>query len=250
MKLLDLNCDLGEGEPPARTRALMRWITSANVACGGHAGDASSMRICTRLAKTLKVRLGAHPGSWNRSDQGRGAVQPTPGALDLLLLQQVSALEKVAVSEGGRLHHIKLHGALYHAVEADERLAKAYVRCVAHYWPTLRIYAFAGGRVLREATRQGVTCLAEGFADRAYQADGQLVPRTAREALLEDPSAAVDRLRDLLADRGITATDGTRLPLRIETLCVHGDSGNSLGLLRALSPFVRRQPASRPTKTP
>ena len=130
---LDLNSDLGEGEPIARTRALMRWITSANVACGGHAGDAKSMQRCVRLAKQCGVRLGAHPGPWSRGDFGRSAIQITPEEFELLLLQQVGALERVARANGARLHHIKLHGALYHASEAQTEIGECYVKSVARW---------------------------------------------------------------------------------------------------------------------
>src|SRR5688500_18309234 len=117
----DLNCDLGEGEPRARTEALMRVITSANVACGGHAGDLASMERCVALAKKFKVRLGAHPGTADRAGFGRGELKITPAELELLLLQQVGTLERIARAHGVKLHHIKLHGALYHATERDGR---------------------------------------------------------------------------------------------------------------------------------
>lgn len=236
---LDLNCDLGEGEPLIRTRALMRWITSANVACGGHAGDARSMRACVRLAKQSGVKLGAHPGPWSRTDRGRAPVCISADELELLLLQQVSALEKIANSERVRLNHIKLHGALYHAIEADAGLARAYVRCVARHWPQAKIYALADGRVVREAKRSSVPCLAEGFADRAYQADGRLVPRTEPGAVLSKVSESVLRVGDLLAGRGLSARDGRRLALQIKTVCVHSDSPNALRLVRALSALIR-----------
>lgn len=235
---LDLNCDLGEGEPLVRTRALMRWITSANVACGGHAGDVRSMRACVRLAKQSGVKLGAHPGPWSRADRGRGPVRITADELELLLLHQVGALEKIAAGERVRLHHIKLHGGLYHAVEADAGLARGYVRCVAEHWPQVKIYALAGGRVVREAARAGVSCLAEGFADRAYQADGRLVPRTEPGAVSSNVAESVLRVGDLLAGRGLIARDGRRLALRIETVCVHSDSPHALRLVRALAALM------------
>ena len=124
---LDLNCDLGEGEPLPRTRVLMRWVTSANVACGGHAGDLKTMKACARLARQHGVRLGAHPGPWSRSDFGRGPVRIAPDEFELLLLHQVGALERVAQANGVRLHHIKLHGALYHVSEGNEAVANRYV---------------------------------------------------------------------------------------------------------------------------
>src|SRR5215468_701897 len=146
---MDINCDLGEGEPLTRTRALMRWITSANVACGGHAGDVRSMRDCARLCHQHGVRLGAHPGWSAGGDFGRGEVRLSADELELLLLQQVGALQRIAGEEGARLHHVKLHGALYHAAEADPSLARCYVQAIRQWWPNCRIYARPDGRVAR-----------------------------------------------------------------------------------------------------
>lgn len=232
---LDLNCDLGEGEAPARTRALMRWITSANIACGGHAGDARSMRTCVRLAKQSGVNIGAHPGPWNRADKGRNSVTISPDELELLLLQQVSALEQIASSEGVRLHHIKLHGALYHAAERDAKLARRYVRVVARHWPKAIVYGFTRGHVLPAVAQAGLRGFAEGFADRAYRADGRLVSRAETGAVLGDVRTAVTRVRDLLAGRGLMSMTGRRLPVRIDTLCVHSDSPHALPLVRVLA---------------
>ncbi len=239
---LDLNCDLGEGEPRTRTRALLRWITSANIACGGHAGDARSMRDCVRLAQEFKVNVGAHPGHWSRADLGRGEVRMTPDELELLLLQQVGALEKIALSEGARLHHLKLHGALYHAVEADVKLARRYAQVVARYWPGAIVYAFTRGHVLPAVGHVGLRGFAEGFADRAYQADGRLVPRSEPGAVLGSVAAAVDRLNGVLTGRGIRAVGGRWLRRRLDTLCVHSDSPNAVRLVRTLSGLIRCEP--------
>jgi UPF0271 protein len=235
----DLNCDLGEGEPPARTRSLMRWITSANVACGGHAGNVRSMRYCVRLAREFGVKLGAHPGIGTNLDFGRSAAPPTPAELELLLLHQVSALETIAAAEDVSLHHIKLHGALYHAVEADARLARVYLRCVQSHWPKVKVYSLADGRVRREARRTGVNCRAEGFADRAYLPDGQLVPRSEPGAVIADVTNAVHRVRSLLAGNGITAVNGRSIPFQCDTICVHADTPNAPEMARALARLLR-----------
>src|ERR1700720_1779755 len=125
---LDLNCDLGESEPQTRTRALMRLVTSANVACGGHAGNLKTMGACVRLAKDHGVRLGAHPGWWGRGDFGRSPISVSADELELLLIKQVGALEKIGDQAHVRLHPVKLHGALYHATEASQALARHYAR--------------------------------------------------------------------------------------------------------------------------
>ncbi|MCI0539369.1 MAG: LamB/YcsF family protein [Verrucomicrobiales bacterium] len=231
---LDLNCDLGEGEPPRRTRALMRWITSANVACGGHAGDSASMARCVRLCKESDVCLGAHPGAWNRADFGRGETRIEPGDLELLLLHQISALNGIAQEQGVPLHHIKLHGALYHAAEADERLARLYIDTLARFWPKARIFARAGGRVARLARQAGLVAWEEAFADRGYRDDGTLVSRTESGAIVTDVKAIVRRVKDLASGRGLLSVSGRKLMLRPQTLCLHSDTPSALVIARAV----------------
>jgi 5-oxoprolinase (ATP-hydrolysing) subunit A len=229
---LDLNCDLGEGEPLSRTRALMRRVTSANIVCGGHAGDLSSMRVCLGLAKELEVRAGAHPGWPNRPDFGRGPVAVRPDELELLLLQQVGSLERLARAQGVRLHHVKLHGTLYHATEQNPALRRRYVECVSRWWPGLKIYALAGGTVARLAGRRGLTVWEEGFLDRAYQPDGTLRPRTSPGALLNDLRAVRARLL-LYRRRGeIETVSGGRIRLHARTWCLHSDTPLAPALAR------------------
>jgi len=237
--VFDLNCDLGEGEPPARTRALLRWVTSANIACGGHAGDAATMQCAVREALARGVRLGAHPGWPDRGGFGRAEAALRPGELATLLLHQVSALATVAQAAGGVLHHVKLHGALYHAVEQRPALAREYLDAVARWWPRLVVVARAGGRVVRAARRRGLAAWEEAFLDRGYRADGALVPRGEPGALLTDQGAVLERLRGLLAGRGLRTTDGRMLRLRPQTLCVHADSPGAVALARAASPAQR-----------
>jgi UPF0271 protein len=232
---LDLNCDLGEGEPLARTRALVRWITSANLAGGGHAGDAQTMQACVRLAKFFGVRLGAHPGPWSRGDHGRGPVRITPDELELLLLHQVGALEKIARAEGIRLHHLKLHGALYHATDADEVLARRYALTVARWWPRAIIYARAGGLTARIAQQTDLRVWEEVFADRGYRDDGTLVPRGQPGALLTNPRQVTERVATLVKEGKLVSVTGQSLSLRAQTLCVHSDTPGALRLARAVA---------------
>lgn len=235
----DLNCDLGEGEPAARTRALMRRITSANVACGshvgGHAGTLASMTRAVRLAAEFGVHLGAHPGPASPvGDFGRGPVTVTPETLATQVVQQVTALATVAATAGVPLHHIKLHGAWYHASEADPHLARAYLRAVQQHFPHCAIYALSGGRVVQLARELGMTVLEEIFADRAYRADGTLVPRNEPGAVLSHIGDAVARLRHWAATGQMSCADGQWIKLRGDTVCIHGDGPHALALLRGL----------------
>lgn len=216
----DLNCDLGEGESRARTEALMRVITSANVACGGHAGDVANMERCVVLAKKNQVRLGAHPGVADRAGFGRGELRITPAELELLLLQQVSALERIAHTQGVKLHHIKLHGALYHATERDRRLANAYVEIVRRWWPNAMVYAFAGGTV---AKLNGRLVWGEAFLDRNYLDNGTLVPRSESNALVKSVQEVGERVEQL-ARGTVRSVDGNAIRVRARTICVHGDT--------------------------
>jgi UPF0271 protein len=221
---LDLNCDLGEGEPRALTRALMRCITSANVACGGHAGDLESMGHCVALAKRWRVRLGAHPGPWSRGDFGRGPLKLAADELELLLIHQVGALERLARKQNVRLHHIKLHGALYHASEADESMARTYLSAVRAWWPRCIVFARAGGTVARLAKRAGVRIWEEAYLDRGYRDDGTLVPRDAPSAILGDKQLVKQRLERLVVDGVIETVSHQPLKLQPKTLCLHSDT--------------------------
>ncbi len=226
----DINCDLGEGEPLARTRALMRWVTSANVACGGHAGDLRSMERCVVLSVRHGVHLGAHPGL--ADGFGRGACAVSVQDLEALLVQQVGTLQIVARAFRARLHHVKLHGALYHAVEREAALRRGFLRAVARWFPGLKVYALAGGRVAAEAGRAGVVVWQEGFLDRGYRHDGTLVPRGEVGALLGNAGRRRKRLEGLRHGLGLYSEDGHPLKVRPRTLCVHGDSDDSVPLAR------------------
>jgi len=231
---LDLNCDLGEGEPIARTAALMRSITSANVACGGHAGNSDTMEQCVRLAKKDRVRLGAHPGPRSRGDFGRGAVAITPDEFEMLLVHQVSALEKIARMHGIRLHHVKLHGALYHASDADPELARRYFKLMKRWWPGCVIYALAGGPVAEQGRKAGVGIWPEVFADRGYRDDGTLVPRDEPGAVLHSGVEVARRVRLLLGSGELEANSGRRLVLMARTMCVHSDTSDAVALARRI----------------
>jgi UPF0271 protein len=212
----------------------MCHITSANVACGGHAGDLKTMEACVRLAKRHGLRLGAHPGPWSRIDFGRGSVRLVPDELELLLLHQVGALKHVAQANGARLHHIKLHGALYHACEESKDLANRCVATVKRFWPQAIIYARARGCVARVARHAGLVVWEEAFADRGYRNDGTLVPRTEPHATLTDTSLVVERVQRLLDDGEIISTSGNAIVVHPQTLCIHSDTPHAARLAQAV----------------
>ena len=228
--MTDLNSDLGEGESPARTRALMRVVTSVNVACGGHAGTAESMDRCVRWSAEFSVRLGAHPGLPGAF--GRGAARISPAEFETLLIHQVSALMVIAKSRKRRVEHVKLHGALYHATEQDPTLTAAYVGGVGRWLPGLRILALAGGRVAAAARASGLSVWEEAFADRGYREDGTLVPRGLPGAIITETSIIRRRIRDVACGKGIETETGRRWPLHPQTWCIHADSPAAPALAR------------------
>jgi len=237
--MLDLNCDLGEGEGLAHTEALMRHMTSANIACGGHAGDSNTTAACVKLAKEHNVHVGAHPGA--ASLKGRGPIHIGPEALEKLIAQQVGRLQELADQAGVPLHHTKLHGTLYHLTESHQELADAYVETLRRKWPTTIIYAFAGGRVVNTARNVGVPAWGEAFADRAYSDSGQLVPRTEPNALLAMPEEVLTQVREIVANHRVRSVSGKVLPCNPQTICIHSDTPNSIELVRRVGELLRTQ---------
>lgn len=240
----DLNCDLGEGEPPERTLALLDLVDSANLATGGHAGDERSLRFGLENARLRNVHAGAHPGLPARGDFGRSTPPPlTPGDLRALLADQLGRFAALASDLGVPWHHVKLHGALYHAVDADPDLARAFLEFVVRHWPGRAVYARCGGEVQAAAARvPGAVVWAEAFLDRAYADDGTLVPRGAPGALVTEPADVCRRLADLRTRAGLPTAGGGWVSLQPRTLCLHGDSPRAVECLLEIRREMPRRP--------
>lgn len=211
-----INCDLGEWESREQTEALMRLIGAANIACGGHAGDRDSIRFCTDLAREHGVLIGAHPGL--PAVGGRGEALPSPAQFRELLLTQLQTFYEVTDD----LHHVKLHGSLYHAVERHEFLTEVYVDVLTNHFPCA-VFALAGGSFAKRATDIGLRVFSEGFADRGYLPDGSLIPRSEDGALIHDLDVIRDRALSWQANQAI------------QTVCVHSDSPQALDILKVLN---------------
>jgi 5-oxoprolinase (ATP-hydrolysing) subunit A len=236
---LDLNCDAGENESPEIRRKMFRYVTSANIACGGHAGDYETMRDSLLLARRWSVKIGAHPGLLDRENFGRRACPLSAGEFELLLVHQIGALATLARSTGTRLHHIKLHGALYHMVEDQPELRKAYLKLVTALWPAMKIFAIAGGNVCSEARNYKVSVWPEAFLDRSYTAEGRLLPRSDANALLSLRQFR-DRLRNI-------AKGGFSVHAR--TWCLHSDSPHAVEFARLAGPIFRKSETKRSNST-
>jgi UPF0271 protein len=229
VRVIDLNADVGEGKPEADV-ALMQLVTSANIACGLHAGDPHTMRKTVALAVGQGVAVGAHPGYDDREGFGRRPVQLSPTELADLILYQVGALEAIARAEGATLQHVKPHGALYNQAEVDGTLAAGIVAAVRMFDAQLRLVGRAGSAMERAAAAIGHPFTPEAFADRRYRSDGALLARSEPGAVLTDPSAVVAQVRRLVTDGEVVSGDGTRVPVAFETLCLHGDTPGAAAL--------------------
>jgi len=224
---IDLNCDLGEGA--GHDAELMPLITSANIACGAHAGDAATMRATLALAQRHGVAAGAHPGFADRENFGRRELAVTPAEAGALVDTQVRALRAL-----GPVTHVKLHGALYNLAARDAALARAVAEAVRAVDPALIFFALAGSELVRAGRTAGLRVVSEVFADRTYQRDGRLTPRTSADALIEDEAAAVAQVLRLVREGAVRATDGTDVKIEADTVCLHGDGAQAVAFARRL----------------
>lgn len=236
-RTIDLNCDLGEGATPEQLDVeahLMAYVTSVNVACGAHAGDAALMRSTVELARQHDLAIGAHPGLPDRESRGRREHTLSLSFVQDLILSQVGELMAISQAEGLRLSHVKPHGALYNMAARDPALADAVAAALVQIDRRLILVGLAGSELLAAGEAHGLAVAAEGFADRAYQTDGRLVPRGQEGAVIQDESTVVSRAHSLVHEDSITAVDGSSLHLHIHTLCLHGDTEGAVRLAHAL----------------
>ena len=237
MATIDLNADLGEGFGVWRLGdddALLDVVTSANVACGFHAGDPSTMRrVCAR-AVAAGVAVGAQVSYRDLAGFGRRFIDVAPAELADDVLYQLAALDGIARASGSRMAYVKPHGALYNAVVDHEAQARAVVQAVTAFDDRLPVLGLPGSALLRTAEAAGLRTVDEGFADRGYTAAGTLVSRREPGALVHDPAAVAERAVRMAADGEVVAVDGTRVRVQVESVCVHGDTPGAVELARAV----------------
>lgn len=224
---LDLNADVGESFGAftiGHDAGLMPHITSANIACGYHGGDPTVMRLTIALAREHGVAVGAHPGLRDLEGFGRREMKLSPQAIFDLVVYQVGALGAAAAAQGTRVHHVKPHGALYNMAARESVVADAVAAAVAAVDQSLVLVGLAGSELLAAASRAGLRAAAEGFADRAYEADGSLVPRGRHGSVINDPEIVLRRVVKMAREGIVEAIDGSPLSLRADTICIHGDT--------------------------
>ncbi|GIM45512.1 UPF0271 protein YcsF [Collibacillus ludicampi] len=234
---VDLNCDLGESfgvYTIGQDEAVIPLVTSVNIACGFHAGDPQVMLKTVKLAKAHGTAIGAHPGLPDLVGFGRRDMRITPEEAYALTAYQIGALAAIAATVGVCLQHVKPHGALYNMAARDAVLAEAIATAVRDVDRNLILFGLAGSELVKAGERAGLRVAQEVFADRTYQADGTLTPRSRTDAMLHDAQEAAERVIRMLREGVVRATDGTDVPIQADTVCVHGDGPKALAFVKEI----------------
>ena len=238
---LDLNSDLGESYGAwkmGNDEAVLGHVSSANIACGFHGGDPTTLRKTVAAAIKQGVAVGAHPSFQDLAGFGRRNMHISPQEAYDITVYQVGAVAGVARSQGGALHHVKAHGAFYNMAAKDAKLARAMAQAVRDFDSDLIFYGLAGSAMIQEAQALGLRVANEVFCDRSYQPDGSLTPRTQPDAMITDLGKSIEQVLRMVQEQVVIATDGTRVPVQPDTLCIHGDQPNAVifaeGIRKAL----------------
>ncbi len=225
-KQIDLNCDMGEGMD--NDALLMPLISSANIACGYHAGDDSIMRATVALAKQSGVSIGAHPGFADKENFGRREMQLSEYELYQLLWEQLSLLQTITKEASVLMHHVKPHGALYNMAARNVSLARVIAQAVKDFDASLIFYGLSGSYLISEAQALGLKTASEVFADRTYQDNGSLTPRSQANALIQDQTSSLAQVLQMIQEQSVIAVSGRTVSISAETICIHGDGPHAV----------------------
>lgn len=232
MHTIDLNCDLGEGCP--NDAELMSIVSSANIACGGHAGDVETMRRTVALALENNVAIGIHVGYDDRENFGRTDLDLSFDEIRGLVAEQSQRLRTICDEIGAVITHLKPHGALYNQAAKDAGKASAIIKGMLDAVGAITFYGLSGSVMLDEARKAGLPTAAEVFADRTYQNDGSLTPRTRADALVSDEARALEQVLDMVRYKRVRTTDAIMIPIVAETVCIHGDGPHAVPFARLI----------------
>lgn len=244
MKTIDLNCDMGEAfgnYTMPDDEKLMDYISSANIACGFHAGDFSVMQRTVQMAARKGVAIGAHPGLPDLQGFGRREVKLSPAEAYQITLYQIGALHGFVKAADARLNHVKLHGALYNMAAKDAELAKATAQAVADFDASLTLYALSGSEMIKAAQNLGLKTTSEVFADRTYQDDGSLTPRSHPNALIGDEDEALQQVLAMVMSQQVTSVNQHKIHIQAGTLCLHGDGAHALKFAKLVSEKLKAE---------
>ena len=224
------------GEGIENDEALMPFITSANIACGYHAGDETTMRSTVMMAKKAHVAIGAHPSFLDRENFGRTEIKDiTPQQVYDLVIAQLTSIHKIVIECSAHLHHVKPHGALYNMAAKDPALSMAIAHAIYDFDKTHVLFGLSGSYLISEAKAMGIKTASEVFADRTYEDDGNLTPRTKLNALIEDEEQAIGQVIQMIKKGTVTTTSGKEVPILAETICLHGDGKNAVAFASAIN---------------
>jgi len=240
---IDLNCDLGEFSEFNRTtddEKIMPWITSANIACGMHAGDPFTIEKTVKLALKHGVAIGAHPGFPDRPNFGRKEMKFTGSELIDSLVRQIEAVKIYAEKYGQKLHHVKPHGALYNMASSDPELAELIAKAIASVDTSLILFGLSGSEMKHAALNADLKFASEVFADRAYTENGTLLPRSEMGAVLHDMELVISRAIRMVKEKCVESVSGKIIPLEADTICIHGDNPFASDLVRKMAGALRQ----------
>ncbi|MCA1053969.1 LamB/YcsF family protein [Rossellomorea aquimaris] len=237
MMMIDLNCDLGESFGAytiGKDEEMMKYVTSVNVACGFHAGDPQVMLRTVKQANTYGLKIGAHPGLPDLQGFGRRNIQITPDEAYALVQYQVGALFAMVKAQGGQLHHVKPHGTLYNMAAKDAGLAHGIAKAVYDLDDSLVLYGLSESELIKAGQEVGLVVANEVFADRTYQSDGTLTPRSLPDAVLHDADRVEEQVMRMVQNQEVLTADGRVIPIKADTICLHGDNSEGVTLARRL----------------
>lgn len=245
MLSIDLNCDMGESTTLwqysiEKDMALLQYISSMNLACGFHAGDAHTMHALVDEALLGGVAIGAHPGFPDKENFGRSNMQFSPVKLYDLVLYQLGALDAFLKIQGAKLHHVKPHGALYNMAAKDSIMADSICKAIKEYNPDLILYGLSGSELTEAADRMGLKNCSEVFADRTYREDGSLTPRTETNAMIEDEQQSLQQVLQMIQQGTVNATNGKQVEMIAQTICIHGDGKRALEFAKTIHTVLKQ----------
>ena len=241
---IDINCDLGESYGRyqlGQDQEVLKLITSANIACGFHAGDPKVMYETVKLAHENRVAIGAHPGFPDLNGFGRRKMELSYDEIYQLIIYQLGALEGFARLFGERVTHLKPHGALYNQAAQDNEIARAIVQAIADVDQDIILFGLAGSELIKEGQNKGIKVAQEVFADRTYLKDGSLTPRSREDALIHDSDLAIKRVIKMVKDSKVETVDGEEISIQADTICVHGDNQQALQFVMSLRQGLERE---------
>jgi 5-oxoprolinase (ATP-hydrolysing) subunit A len=235
---IDLNCDMGEGM--STDALIMPYISSANIACGGHAGDAALMEKTIRLAKQHKVAIGAHPSYPDRRNFGRIEMDLSEKEIYNEVYAQIQVIQKIALAEGLKLHHVKPHGALYNTAAKNEGLSDAIANAIVDIDPSLKVYGLPLSSFETICIKKGLNFIGEGFADRSYSDDGTLSPRSLPGALITDTTMCIEQVKHMVIKQEVKSTSGKWVKMPVQTICIHGDGEHAVDFAIAIHESLKQ----------